>query len=95
MPRGRKKAVPAAEQEPEVKTYTLTETQFNSLKEVSEMLGDARRELDTVEYCETFQAASYRAGKAYMSVDRVEDAIDAIINSFDEDLDWEDDDDDM
>ena len=93
MPRT-KRAVAKMSAEPKPKTYTLTEDQFNSLKQVSGLLGDARRTIDNVESSESFQAASFQAGKAYAMVDKAEDAVDAIINAFEEELDWSDEDDD-
>jgi len=94
MPRGRK---PAAKMnaEPTPVTYTLTESQFDLLKRISEQLAEARHRLEACEDAETHQAVSFQAGRAYSLVDQAEDAIDEVINSFVVDIDWSEDDDDL
>ena len=81
-------AKPAAEVKPKEKKIVLTTEQFKSMREASESISDARRILDNLEDGENISAFAFAAGKAYASINRAEDLIDSILNEFDYDDIW-------
>lgn len=80
--------------EPKPKTYTLTEAQFKSLQNVSEKLSDVRRALSNMEGEESISTVMFQVGSAHTLVDWCEDGLDEVINSFESDEDYDDEDDD-
>lgn len=78
--------------EPKPKTYTLTEAQFRSLRNISNKLGDVRRALDETEGEDNLSRIMFQVGSSYTVIDWCEDGLDEVINSFESD---EDDDEDL
>jgi hypothetical protein len=70
--------------EPTVKTYTLTESQFKTLKEISEKLETLRRGLGELEGEENVSTIMFKVGSVYNNADWCEDAVNDIITSFDD-----------
>ena len=70
--------------EPTVKTYTLTEAQFKTLEEISEKLENLRRNLGGLEGEENVSKIMFQVGSAYTTMDRCEDELRDIIDSFEE-----------
>ena len=71
--------------EPTVKTYTLTESQFKTLEEISEKLSAIRRGLYELEGEENISTIMFKVGSVHTNADWCEDEVSDIINSFDED----------
>ena len=67
------------------KTYTLTEDQFKKLEEIYDKLLDVRRNLGELEGEDNTSKIMFQVGSAYNSVDKCEDAVRDIINSYDDD----------
>ena len=67
------------------KAKVLTETQFKTLEEIYEKLSDVRRNLGDLEGEENISKIMFQVGSAYNSVDKCEDAVRDIINSYDDD----------
>jgi len=66
------------------KTYTLTEDQFKKLEEIYDKLIDVRRDLGELEGEDNISKIMFQVGSAYNSIDKCEDAVRDIINSFDD-----------
>lgn len=81
--------------EPKPKTYTLTEAQFKSLQNVSEKLSDVRRALDGMEGEDNISTVMFKVGSSYTIIDWCEDGLDEVINSFESDEDYDDEDEDF
>ena len=69
------------------KTYTLTEDQFKKLEEIYDKLIDVRRDLGELEGEDNISKIMFQVGSAYNSIDKCEDAVRDIINSYEEDCD--------
>jgi DNA repair ATPase RecN len=67
------------------KAKVLTEAQFKTLEKIYEELSDVRRNLGDLEGEENISKIMFQVGSAYNSVDKCEDAVRDIINSYDDD----------
>ena len=67
------------------KAKVLTEAQFKTLEEIYEKLSDVRRNLGDLEGEENISKIMFQVGSAYNSVDKCEDVVRDIINSYDDD----------
>ena len=80
---------------PEPKTYTLTEAQFQTLKDIATDLMNIRRTLEDLEGVEDISTIMFKVGKAFNVADEAETSIDSWIDQFseecsdcDEDNNW-------
>jgi archaellum component FlaC len=69
------------------KVKTLTENQFKKLEEIYDKLTDVRRDLGELEGEDNISKIMFQVGSAYNSIDKCEDAVRDIINSYEEDCD--------
>jgi DNA repair ATPase RecN len=69
------------------KAKMLTEDQFKKLEEIYNKLIDIRRNLGELEGEDNISKVMFQVGSAYNSVDKCEDEIRDIINSYEEDCD--------
>jgi DNA repair ATPase RecN len=67
------------------KVKTLTEDQFHKLEEIYDKLISVRRNLGELEGEDNISKIMFQIGSAYNSVDKCEDEIRDIINSYEED----------
>ena len=67
------------------KAKVLTESQFKTLEEIYDKLLDVRRDLGDLEGEDNISKIMFQVGSAYNSIDKCEDAVRDIINSYDED----------
>lgn len=97
MPRGRKPAAAKMSAPKKEEVITLTKEQFETLRKVSELLGDARISIHRIEDCESMATMAFAAGKAFVATNEAEDIIDNLIREIDpikDEDDWDDDDED-
>jgi hypothetical protein len=66
------------------KAKTLTEAQFKTLEEIYEKLSDVRRNLGDLEGEDNISKIMFQVGSSHNSIDKCEDAVRDIINSFDD-----------
>lgn len=83
----RKKTVSSDTTPPTTKKMTLTQEQFEKLKAISEMIGEARSTLCYFEP-ENLAAAGYQVGKSYVNIDKAEDELTDLINDIDPDYEY-------
>ena len=78
-----------AKQEEAVPQINLTQTQFEELKNVIEVLGDARRMCNDFNENDNFENSyvMFQLGKIYSAIDRSEDILLSIVDVVDS---WED-----
>jgi DNA repair ATPase RecN len=69
------------------KTYVLTEDQFKKLKEIYDKLTDVRRNLGDLEGEDNISKVMFQVGSAYNNIDKCEDELRDIINSYEEECD--------
>ena len=69
------------------KAKMLTEDQFKKLEEIYDKLTDVRRDLGELEGEDNISKIMFQVGSAYNSIDKCEDAVRDIINSYEEDCD--------
>jgi hypothetical protein len=69
------------------KAKMLTEDQFKKLEEIYDKLSDVRRDLGELEGEDNISKIMFQVGSAYNSIDKCEDAVRDIINSYEEDCD--------
>ncbi len=74
------------------KAKTLTEDQFKKLEEIYDKLIDVRRNLGELEGEDNTSKIMFQVGSTYTNIDKCEDELRDIINSFEEDCDDCDDD---
>lgn len=75
--------------EPKPKTYTLTETQFRSLQDITERLGNVRRRLEDIDSETNISRVMFNVGSSFNDINWCEDAVDEIINAFDiDEINW-------
>ena len=67
------------------KAKVLTDAQFKTLEKIYEELSDVRRNLGDLEGEENISKIMFQVGSVYNSVDKCEDAVRDIINSYDDD----------
>jgi hypothetical protein len=67
------------------KAKVLTEAQFKTLEKIYEELSDVRRNLGDLEGEENISKIMFQVGSAYNSIDKCEDVVRDIINSYDDD----------
>jgi hypothetical protein len=65
------------------KAKTLTEEQFKTLEKVYEKLSDVRRTVGGLEGEENVSTIMFKVGSVFNNADWCEDAVNDIINSFD------------
>ena len=63
----------------------FTDEQFKKLEEIYDKLRDARRNLGDLEGEENVSKIMFQVGSAYITMDKCEDELRDIIDSFDED----------
>jgi DNA repair ATPase RecN len=63
----------------------FTDEQFKKLEDIYEKLRDARRNLGDLEGEENVSKIMFQVGSAYITMDKCEDELRDIIDSFDED----------
>ena len=64
------------------KAKVLTEAQFKTLEKIYEELSDVRRNLGDLEGEENISKIMFQVGSAYNSIDKCEDVVRDIINSY-------------
>ena len=69
------------------KTKILTEDQFKKLEKIYDVLSDARRDLRDLEGEENISTVMFKVGATYNSIDKCEDELRDLINSYEEDCD--------
>ena len=69
------------------KVKILTEDQFKKLEEIYNTLADVRRNLGELEGEDNISKIMFQVGSTYNSVDKCEDVVRDIVNSFEEDCD--------
>ena len=74
------------------KAKILTEDQFKKLEEIYDKLTDVRRDLGELEGEDNISKIMFQVGSAYNSIDKCEDGLSDIIDTFEEDCDDCDDD---
>ena len=82
MARPKKSAAPA---EQKAKQIVLTEEQFNKLRDISADLNSAKRTIQDIgeDRDLDLRNTGYIAGKVYITLDRLEDTLDEIIDKID------------
>jgi hypothetical protein len=73
--------------EPKPKTYTLTEVQFQQLRDTATDLMDIRRTLDDLEGEENISIIMFKVGKAFNIADVAETELDSFLDQFSEECD--------
>jgi DNA repair ATPase RecN len=74
------------------KAKTLTEDQFKKLEEIYSKLTEARQNLGDLEGEDNISKVMFQVGLTYNNIDKCEDELRDIINSYEEDCDECDDD---
>jgi hypothetical protein len=67
------------------KTFTFTEEQFKIIKDVSVDLMDIRRKLEDIEGEDNVSTIMFQVGQSFLIANRSEDALDELLDSFEND----------
>ena len=99
MARPKKSAAPAEQKAEQIvlaekaKQIVLTEEQFSKLRDISDGLNRAKNTVEDIgeDRDLDLRNTGYLAGKVYITLDRLEDTLDEIIDQIDPDTEEEDD----